>query len=159
MIPTNGAKMKEFWEVRVSSSKKKLDDLIWNCPSPLPQWRLGRMITYLHGLLLTKSYFPLITWSCQITWQTKTIISPLLRCLSPPNLTGVWVTINLQALWSRGLERSCEKLHLLYLYYHKATNPQSHTTLWTHGHVRSCDRLKTYLHYHNSYDYQPCYIQ
>ena len=35
MIPTNGAKMKKFWEVRVSC----LVDLIWNCPKIRPKTR------------------------------------------------------------------------------------------------------------------------
>ena len=36
-----------------------------------------RMETNLEGLLPVKSQDPLITWSCNITWQTKTITSPL----------------------------------------------------------------------------------
>ena len=38
---------------------------------------LGRIITYLNVLLPIKSHVPLIAWSCEITWQTKTIITPL----------------------------------------------------------------------------------
>ena len=34
----------------------------------------GRMITYLDGLLPIKSLDSLITWSCEITWETKSII-------------------------------------------------------------------------------------
>ena len=30
----------------------------------------------------------LITWSSKITWQTKTIISPLPQCLKPQNSVG-----------------------------------------------------------------------
>ena len=37
--------------------------------------RLGRMITFLDGLLSIKSDDPLILWSCKITCQTE-IISP-----------------------------------------------------------------------------------
>ena len=36
---------------------------------------------------------PLVSWSYEISWQTKTIISPLPRCLSPPNLLRVWLTM------------------------------------------------------------------
>ena len=39
--------------------------------------KLARMVTYLEGLLPIKSRDTLITWSCKITWQTKTIISHL----------------------------------------------------------------------------------
>ena len=50
--------------------------------------KLGRMVTYLDGLLSIKSHDPLITWFCEITRQTETTISPLLECLWPPNLVG-----------------------------------------------------------------------
>ena len=43
--------------------------------------KLGRMITYLDGLLPIKSHDPLITCSCKI-------ISPIPQCLWPPNLAG-----------------------------------------------------------------------
>ena len=36
-----------------------------------------------------------MAWSWEITWKTKTIISPLLHCLWPPNLAG---TANLERL-------------------------------------------------------------
>ena len=36
--------------------------------------KLGRIITYLDGLLSLKSHDPLITWSHEMTGQTKTII-------------------------------------------------------------------------------------
>ena len=49
--------------------------------------KLGRMKTYLDGLLSPKSYESLITWSCEMAWQTKATISPLSECLWPPNLT------------------------------------------------------------------------
>ena len=50
--------------------------------------KLGRMINNLDTLLPIKSHDPLITWSCDITRQTKTSISPVSACLWPPNLTG-----------------------------------------------------------------------
>ena len=37
----------------------------------------GRMATFLDGLLSIKSHVFLIKWSCEITWQTKTIVSSL----------------------------------------------------------------------------------
>ena len=39
-------------------------------------YKLGRMLTYLDEFLPIKSHQPLITWSCKITSQTKTIMSP-----------------------------------------------------------------------------------
>ena len=38
--------------------------------------KLYIMVICFDGLLPIKSYDPLINWSCKITWQTKTIISP-----------------------------------------------------------------------------------
>ena len=58
--------------------------------------KLGRMVTYLEGLLPIKLHDPLIACSYKITYQTKTIISPLPQYLWPPNLAGLWLT-------SRGL--------------------------------------------------------
>ena len=34
---------------------------------------------------------PLVTWSCIITWQTKTTISLLPQCLRPPNFASWWL--------------------------------------------------------------------
>ena len=39
--------------------------------------KLGKMVTYREGLLPIKLRDALITMPCEITWQTKTIISPL----------------------------------------------------------------------------------
>ena len=51
--------------------------------------KLVRMVTYLDGLLPIKSYDPFITCSCNITWQTKMIISSLTQFLWPSNLAMV----------------------------------------------------------------------
>ena len=40
----------------------------------------GKVVTYVDGFLPIKSYDPFITWSSEITWQTKTIASPLPQC-------------------------------------------------------------------------------
>ena len=48
--------------------------------------RLGRMVTYLEGLLLIELLNSLLTWSCKITWQTKIIISLLPQCIRPSKL-------------------------------------------------------------------------
>ena len=39
--------------------------------------KFGRVVTYYDGILAIKSHDPLTTWSKQITWQSKIIISPL----------------------------------------------------------------------------------
>ena len=54
--------------------------------------QLGRMITYLNGLLCIKSNDALITWYFEIKRHTKTILSPLSQCFRPPNLAGWWQT-------------------------------------------------------------------
>ena len=53
--------------------------------------QLGRMVINPHGLLPLLLYH-LLTWSCEIKWQTKTI-SSLPRCLWLPNLARVWLSI------------------------------------------------------------------
>ena len=50
--------------------------------------KLGRMVAHLDGLLQIKKHEPLITWSCEITWQAKTNVSPLSHCLWSQNLIG-----------------------------------------------------------------------
>ena len=46
--------------------------------------KLGRVITDLDGLLPVKAHDPLIIWLYEITWQTKTIISPIPQSLWTP---------------------------------------------------------------------------
>ena len=90
--------------------------------------KLGRMVTYLELLLTIKLFNGLITWSCKVTWHTKTIISPLLECLWSPKLAEWWLTLRGKShmiLWSRGLLRSRDKLKLLYLQYHPAYGHQT----------------------------------
>ena len=55
--------------------------------------RLGRMVASLDGLLPIKSHDPLITWSCEITRQAKTVISLLQECLWKPNLAEWWLPL------------------------------------------------------------------
>ena len=50
--------------------------------------RPGRMITYLDGFLPLNLHDLLITWSFELTWEHKTIISPIPRSLK----LGVMVT-------------------------------------------------------------------
>ena len=56
--------------------------------------KLGKMMSYLYGVLPIMLVNPLVMWSYEITWQTENIISPLPRRISPPNLAGVWLTIS-----------------------------------------------------------------
>ena len=48
--------------------------------------KLGKVVTYYEGPPSAKSYDPLITWSSEITSQTKSSIPPLPQCPWPPNL-------------------------------------------------------------------------
>ena len=52
-----------------------------------------QVLTYHKGVLLIKSYDPLIMWSCQITRQTKTIISPQPHCIWSQNVGGWWLPL------------------------------------------------------------------
>ena len=58
------------------------------------QWtpKLDRMVNYLEGLPHIQLLDSFVTWSCEIPWQTKTILSPVLQCLWPPILAGCWLT-------------------------------------------------------------------
>ena len=76
--------------------------------------KLDRLMTYLDRFLAIKPLDPLITWSCEITWQTRIIISPLpwsyiatklgrvvtfLNGLVPIKLHGSWVTWSCKITW------------------------------------------------------------
>ena len=99
-----------------------------------------------------KLAWPLVTWSFEITWQTKTNVFSLQQCeliLKHSYLR------NYMALEPRSLAKSRDKLKPLYLHYHnvysnqtwqdgdilcggcthKVTRPFNHLVLWDH--VRS----------------------
>ena len=92
---------------------------------------LGRMVTNLERLQQIMLLYPLVTWSCEITWQTKIITSPLPQYLWPPNLAEWWLTFRSSypwcyyTLWSHGLVSSRDKLKQLYLDYHSAYGHQT----------------------------------
>ena len=44
--------------------------------------KLGKLVTY-HVELASMLLYPLVAWSCEITWQTKTIISSLHNIYGP----------------------------------------------------------------------------
>ena len=71
----------------------------------------GRFGTYNEELLLIKFHDLSIKWSCEVTWQTKTIISPLPLPMNTKlcNLGG-FHSQNYMNLWSRDITKSCEKL-------------------------------------------------
>ena len=51
------------------------------------------MVTHHQGLPPIESIDPFITWSCYITWRTKTIMAQLPQWLWPPNLAGWWLAL------------------------------------------------------------------
>ena len=92
--------------------------------------KLSKMLDYIELLPPIESHKPSMMWSCKITWQTRSIISPLPQCLWPPNLVGWWLTLRFSYTWSQ-------------------------KTLSTRAFKKLCDKLKPlYLHYHNAYGYQ-----
>ena len=96
--------------------------------------KLARMVTFLDGLLPTKSNDPLMMWSYKITWQTKIIISSLPQSFCPPNL--VWWLAYLDGLLPLKSHEPlvtwcCEitwNTKLLYLHYHHGTIIQTRIT-------------------------------
>ena len=51
----------------------------------------GRVVTYDKKNSLVMSDDPLITWSCEVTWLIRSLLSPLSQGLWPSNMTG-WRT-------------------------------------------------------------------
>ena len=94
---------KFFWQYFIVRYRRSLwpeSDLLlpdlsysdWNLAlQPLKTWHIHQYNVYGHqtwhdgdilcGLLPMKSYDALITWSCEITRQTKTITFPIPQCL------------------------------------------------------------------------------
>ena len=92
--------------------------------------KLWWMVTWFNGLLPKNSHECFITWSSDITWQTKSIISPLPQCLWKPNWLRWWL------IW-------------------RVYKPESQIVLWSHGLARSRDKWKPlYLHYQSAYGNQ-----
>ena len=71
------------------------------------------------GVLSWGAFTHKATWP-MVKWQTKTIVSPLSKCLWPPNLAEWWLMFrglcskSYMIFWSHGLARSREKLKPLY---------------------------------------------
>ena len=85
-------------------------------------WKDGNLSWWAPTHKVTKT---INTWSCKVSWQSKTIISPLPQLLWLPNLADWWFTLRSSyqfidmTFYSRGLVKSRGKLKTLYLCYHK----------------------------------------
>ena len=136
--------------------------------------KLDRMVAHLDGLLSIKFHYPLLPWSCDITWQAdyyiSTITVPLTTKLGRmvTYLEGL-LTIKLHEAWTCGLARSCDKQKSLCLRLPMATKPGRMVAyldwlLSTKSHdfsfssrdlMRSCDKIEPlYLHYHIAYGHR-----
>lgn len=52
--------------------------------------KVGSVMTYRQRLPIIKLHDPLITWSCEITWQIKNVVSSAPQCMRPTNLAMLW---------------------------------------------------------------------
>ena len=125
--------------------------------------KLRRMVTYLTGLLPMILLDLLVTWSCEVMWQTKSIISPIPRCLWPASLAegvsyhkgshphGPLITWSSEIMW----QTKTLYQHYHNVYHHQTRQdgdfnsfPQSNTIYLWLGVVGSRDKLKSlYIHY------------
>ena len=55
---------------------------------------LDKLVTCQEGLPPTILLHSLVTWSCEITWETKAIIPSLPKHLWPQNYAGWWLTLS-----------------------------------------------------------------
>ena len=82
--------------------------------------KLGRMVTYLEGLLFTKPRKSLITWSCKVTWKMKTITFYDHQTWQDGDLP--WWAPH-KVTWP--FEHSIDKLKPLYLQYRSSSGHQT----------------------------------
>ena len=127
--------------------------------------KLGRMVTYLNGLLLLKSHNAFITWSWEITWRAETIMSPIPQCVWQPNLFTTclqWLLLTIKSYntlftWSRTVTWKTKTI----------TSPRNlgdgdllweapaHKVPWHFDHVILSEKLKMlYLYYLDTYGQQ-----
>ena len=104
-INSNGEFKREHVESYSLTTKKHIS----TTAMPMATKR-GRVATDHEGLPPMKSHYPLITWFCEITWQTETLISLLSLCLWPPNFRWWAYAHKVTWYWSRGLGRLHDKL-------------------------------------------------
>ena len=112
--------------------------------------KLGRIVPYVDGVPPINAHDPLIMWSCEITWQIKTLY---LHCRSA-NRYQTWQDsdypseapthnapfspmsgshpLRHMTLWLRGYSRSRDKLKPLYLYYYTMSMATKHFRMVTH---------------------------
>ena len=57
-------------------------------------WQVDNLPRWVPTCKSTWPYDPFITLSCEIMWQAKTIISPIPKCLWPPDLVGWGLTLS-----------------------------------------------------------------
>ena len=139
--------------------------------------KLGRMLTDHKGLQPIKSHDPLITWSCEITWQIE-IISLLLQYLWPPNLARRWHSRKCSWCFNHVLFVGHVTWHILYIStsvrqmtikhgkvvtFHEVLPPiNSHKSLNISSQEVTRKTENIFLHYHSAYGYktyQCCDIQ
>ena len=122
----------------------------------------GIVVAHDEGNSPIMSHDPLTTYSREVMWQIKSLMSPIPQNLWPPNLTGGWLMIRRihawchMTLWLRGYVMSRDKLKAWYLLFQKVYDHQTLqiTHFWRRKLVvRSHDKLKTkYLLLHNACD-------
>ena len=128
---------------------------------------LGKKVIYLDELQLQslKSHDLSMTWSYELTRQSKTIISLLAHCLWPPNLASWWLAMRrfhphcYSTIWSRGLTKSRDKLKSVYLNYHNIYDHKTkqngdllwvsftHKVKWAFNHVVLADHVTNQNNY------------
>ena len=131
---------------------------------------------FLWGVPFIKVHGPLVTWSCAITWQTKTVILPLPQSLWQQKLrewclmrvpthkitrslvtqsceitrqTKTIISLLTQCLWTPNL--------VGWWLTFTSSHSSSHIILQWHDLVRSRDKLKPwYLIYNKAFGHQTC---
>ena len=71
---------------------------IFTTTVPMPT-KLGKRVTYIDGFLPMKLHDSSITWSCEILWQPKIILSLLPQYLLTLNLISWWLAMKGFHLW------------------------------------------------------------
>ena len=122
--------------------------------------KLDRIVTYLEGLLGTKSSDPYNTGPCKITWKDGKLDRMLfyLEELLATKSHGPLITCCCKMTWQAKTIISplptATKLDSIVTYV-EGPLAKSHMTLWSSGLAKAHDKLKSsYLHYHSTYSGQ-----